>query len=55
MTTDNAEQIKTTVREHYAALVKSGEPCCSPSNSCNTEIIDGESANQNGYTNAQHF
>ena len=53
MTTDNAEQIKTTVREHYAALVKSGEPCCSPSNSCNTEIIDGESANQNGYTNAQ--
>jgi ubiquinone/menaquinone biosynthesis C-methylase UbiE len=53
MTTDNAEQIKTTVREHYAALVKSGEPCCSPSSSCNIEIIDGESANQNGYTNAQ--
>jgi ubiquinone/menaquinone biosynthesis C-methylase UbiE len=53
MTTDNAEQIKTTVREHYAALVKSGEPCCSPSNSCNTEIIVGEFANQNGYTNAQ--
>lgn len=58
MTTYNAEQIKATVREHYADLVKSGESCCSPSNCCDTEIdvetsLTGESTNQNGYTDTQ--
>jgi ubiquinone/menaquinone biosynthesis C-methylase UbiE len=58
MTIHNAEQIKTVVREHYADLIKSGESCCSVSDCCDTEIdieashID-ESANQNGYTDAQ--
>ena len=60
MTTPNAEQIKTVVREHYADLVKSGESCCSASNCCDTEInieasLTGESANQNGYTDGQNF
>ncbi len=58
MTTHNAEQIKTAVREHYAGLVKSGESCCSPANSCGIEIdieasLTEESANQNGYTDTQ--
>ena len=58
MTTYNAEQIKTTVREHYADLVKSGESCCTSSNCCDTEIdieasLTEESTNQNGYTDAQ--
>ena len=58
MTTQNAEQIKTAVREHYADLVKSDESCCSPSNCCDTEIdieasLTGESTNQNGYTDIQ--
>ena len=58
MTTHNAEQIKATVREHYADLVKSGESCCSPSNCCDTEVdiepfLTRGSTNQNGYTNAQ--
>lgn len=58
MTTHNAEQIKATVREHYADLVKSGESCCSSSNCCDTEIdieasLTGESTNQNGYTDTQ--
>ena len=38
MTTHNAKQIKTAVRDHYAGLVKSGESCCTLSNSCGTEI-----------------
>ena len=58
MTTDNAEQIKTAVREHYADLVKSGESCCSSTNCCDTESdievsLTGESTIQNGYTDAQ--
>ena len=58
MTTHNAEQIKTTVREHYADLVNSDESCCSSSNCCGTEIdieafLTGESANQNEYTDVQ--
>lgn len=58
MTTHNAEQIKTAVREHYADLVKSGESCCTSSNCCDTEIdieasLTGESTNQNGYTDVQ--
>lgn len=57
MTTDNAEQIKTAVREHYAGLVKSGDSCCSSSNCCGTEIsieasLKGKFANQNEYTDA---
>ena len=58
MTTHNAEQIKTAVREHYADLVKSDESCCSSFNCCDTEInveaaLKGKFANQNGYTDAQ--
>ena len=55
MTVRNAEQIKTSVREHYAGLVKSGESCCSSSDSCGTEfnIVKGKFANRNGYTDAQ--
>lgn len=58
MTTHNAEQIKTAVREHYAGLVKSDESCCASSNCCDTEIdieasLTGESTNQNGYTDVQ--
>ncbi len=58
MTIHNAEQIKTVVREHYAYLIKSGESCCSVPDCCDTEIdIEAsqtdESANQNGYTDAQ--
>ena len=58
MTTHNAKQIKTAVRDHYAGLVKSGESCCTPSNSCGTEInieasLKGQFANQNEYTDAQ--
>ena len=58
MTIHNAEQIKTVVREHYADLIKSGESCCSVSDCCDIEIdIEAshtdESANQNGYTDAQ--
>ena len=58
MTTHNAEQIKTAVREHYADLVKSGESCCSATNCCDTTInietsLKGNFANQNEYTNAQ--
>ncbi len=58
MTPHNAEQIRTAVREHYADLVKSDESCCSSANCCDTEInieasLTGESANQNGYTDAQ--
>ena len=58
MTTHNAEQIKTAVREHYAGLVESDESCCASSDCCDTEIdieasLTGESTNQNGYTDAQ--
>ena len=58
MTTHNAEQIKATVREHYADLVKSDESCWSSSNCCDTEIdieasLTGESTNQNGYTDTE--
>ena len=58
MTTHNPKQIKTAVRDHYAGLVKSGESCCAPSNSCGTEInieasLKGQFANQNEYTDAQ--
>ena len=58
MTTHNAEQIKTAVREHYADLVKSDESCCSSFNCCDTEInveaaLEGKCVNQNGYTDAQ--
>ena len=58
MTTHNAKQIKTAVRDHYAGLVKSGESCCTLSNSCGTEInieasLKGQFANQNEYTGAQ--
>ena len=58
MTTHNAEQIKTAVREHYAGLVKSDESCCSSSNCCDTEInieaaSKGKFADQNEYTGTQ--
>ncbi|MYE90963.1 methyltransferase domain-containing protein, partial [Candidatus Poribacteria bacterium] len=53
MTTHNAEQIKTAVREHYADLVKSDESCCSSSSCCDTEINIEASLNQNEYTNTQ--
>lgn len=58
MTTHNAEQIRTAVREHYASLVKSDESCCSPSSCCDTEIdieaaLTGKFANQNEYTDTQ--
>ena len=55
MTVRNTEQIKTSVREHYAGLVKSGESCYSSSDSCGTEfnIVKGKFANRNGYTDAQ--
>ena len=58
MTTRNAEQIKTAVREHYADLVKDGESCCSPASCCSIEIdieasLKGKFANQNGYTDTQ--
>ena len=58
MTTHNAAQIKTAVREHYAGLVKSDESCCSSSNCCGTEInieaaLKGKFANQNEYSNTQ--
>ena len=58
MTTHNAKQIKTAVRDHYAGLVKSGESYCTPSNSCGTEInieasLKEQFANQNEYTDAQ--
>ena len=58
MATHNAEQIRTVVREHYADLVKTDGSCCSSANCCGTEIdietsLTRESANQNGYTDAQ--
>ena len=53
MTTHNAEQIKTAVREHYADLVKSDESCCSSSSCCDTEVNIEASLNQNEYTNTQ--
>ncbi len=58
MTVHNAEQIKSTVREHYADLVRSDESCCSPSDCCGTEInieeaLKGDFANQNEYTDVQ--
>ena len=51
-------RLKQLSREHYADLVKSDESCCSSANCCDTEIdieasLTGESANQNGYTDAQ--
>ena len=58
MTVHNAEQIKSTVREHYADLVRSDESCCSPSDCCGTginieEALKGDFANQNEYTDVQ--
>ncbi len=58
MTVHNAEQIKSTVREHYADLVRSDESCCSPSDCCGPEInieeaLKGDFANQNEYTDVQ--
>lgn len=57
-TVQNAEQIKTSVREHYAGLVESGESCCSSSDACGAEInieasLKGKFANKNGYTDTQ--
>lgn len=58
MKVHNAAQIKTTVREHYAGLVKNDESCCSSSSCCATEInieatLEGKGANQNEYTDVQ--
>lgn len=58
MTAHNAEQIKSTVREHYADLVRNDESCCSPSDCCGTginieEALKGDFANQNEYTDVQ--
>ena len=53
MATQNAEQIRTVVREHYADLVKSDESCCSSSNCCGTEIDIEASLSQNEYTDTQ--
>lgn len=58
MTAYNAEQIKSTVREHYADLVRSAGSCCSSSDCCGTEInieeaLKRDFANQNEYTDVQ--
>jgi SAM-dependent methyltransferase len=53
MTTHNAEQIKTAVREHYAGLVKSGDSCCSSSSCCDTEINIEAALEGKEYTDTQ--
>ena len=53
MTTHDAEQIKTAVREHYAGLVRSDESCCSSSSCCDTEINIEAAFKGNEYTDTQ--
>ena len=59
MKTQNAEQIKASVREHYAGLIASGESCCAPSIACCGTENDIETAleekfsKKNGYTDEQ--
>ena len=58
MKTQDAAQIRTSVREHYASLVKEGGSCCDSSGGCGTDLdfeslFKGEFAQDNGYTEEQ--
>ena len=52
MKQQNAKQIKASVREHYADLIKTDESCCSPQTCC-PDPKTGSPAQKNGYTEAQ--
>lgn len=52
MKSQDAEQIKESVRKHYADLVKTDESCCS-SPTCCPDLETDNPAEQNGYTEAQ--
>ncbi len=58
MNTQNTDQIKASVRKHYAGLVTNGGSCCSPSSACDTSInieatLKGKFATKSGYTDEQ--
>lgn len=52
MKQQDAKQIKASVREHYADLIKTDESCCSPQTCCPDPKTDSP-AKKNGYTEAQ--
>lgn len=52
MKQQDAKQIKASVREHYADLIKTDESCCSPQTCC-PDPKTGSPAQKNGYTEAQ--
>lgn len=52
MKQQDAKQIKASVREHYADLIKTDESCCSPQTCC-PDPKTGSPAEKNGYTEAQ--
>jgi arsenite methyltransferase len=55
----NSDQIRASVRKHYAGLVASGEPCCEPSECCDSKglnieaIFKGKFTPMNSYTDEQ--
>ncbi|MCZ6677996.1 MAG: arsenite methyltransferase [Candidatus Poribacteria bacterium] len=53
MKAQNAERIKTSVREHYTDLVKSGKSCCSGTGLNIEAVWKGKFTAKSGYTEGQ--
>ena len=53
MKQQDVNQIKESVREHYANLIKTDESCCSSLNDCCPDTNTDSPAEKNGYTEAQ--
>ncbi len=49
----NVEQIKASVRKHYASSIKTDESCCSSLTDCCPDTPTNSPAEKNGYTEAQ--
>ena len=53
MKPQDAKQIKASVRQHYAGLIKTDESCCSSATDCCPDTDTNSPAERNGYTEAQ--
>ncbi len=53
MKSEDVKEIKESVRQHYAGLIKTDEPCCSSLTDCCPDTDANGAAEKNGYTEAQ--
>ena len=53
MKSQDVKQIKASVRQHYAGLIKTDESCCSSPADCCPDTDTNSPAEKNGYTDAQ--